>query len=75
MRTSTRLCILSDEGASPYPSSQHPGGVNVVMCDGSARFIQEKIAGIVWSKLITPQGEKLGRIKQLPVSSDDIGGD
>jgi len=64
---------LSDEGSSPYPSSQHPGGVNVVMCDGSARFIQEKISGIVWSKLITPQGEKLGAFKQLPVSSDDVG--
>ena len=45
------------------------------MCDGSARFIQEKISGVVWAKLITPQGEKLGPIKQLPLSSSDIGSD
>jgi len=64
---------LSNEGESPYASSQHPGGINAVMCDGSARFIQEKISGIVWSKLITPQGEKLGPLKQLPLSSSDIG--
>jgi len=65
----------ADEGATPYPSSQHPGGVVVVMCDGSTRFIQEKIDGTVWSKLVTPQGEKMGVFKQLPVSSDSIGGD
>ena len=64
---------LTDEGSSPYANSQHPGGVNAVMCDGSARFIQEKINGTVWAKLVTPQGEKLGPIKQLPLSSSDIG--
>jgi prepilin-type N-terminal cleavage/methylation domain-containing protein/prepilin-type processing-associated H-X9-DG protein len=66
---------LTDEGTSPYASSQHPGGINAVMCDGSARFIQEKVSGVVWAKLITPQGEKLGLIKQLPLSSSDIGSD
>ena len=75
MKTSTTPCNSADEGASPYASSQHPGGINAVMCDGSARFIQEKISGIVWAKLITPQGEKLGLIKQLPLSSSDIGSD
>ena len=47
---------LTEEGGSPYPSSHHPGGVNVVMCDGSARFIAEDIDGEVWAKLVTPQG-------------------
>jgi prepilin-type processing-associated H-X9-DG protein len=48
------------EGISPYPTSLHPGGVNVVMCDGSARFIADAIAGDVWARLVTPNGSKLG---------------
>jgi len=65
---------MSDEGSSPYPSSGHSGGVNVVMCDGSASFVREGIDGTVWSKLITPQGSKLDvKYRQLPVNSDDLG--
>ena len=65
---------VSIEGASPYPSSGHSGGVNIVMCDGSASFVREGIDGSVWSKLITPQGSKLPAIyRQLPVNSDDVG--
>jgi len=66
---------VTEEGRAPYPSSQHPGGINVVMCDGSARFITEDINGIVWAKLISPQGSRLAPVyKQLPLSSDDISG-
>lgn len=31
--------------------SRHPGGVNVVMCDGSARFIPDGIALLPWQRL------------------------
>jgi len=60
-------------GFSPFLSSGHSGGiVNVVMADGSVRGIQETIAGVVLSKLLSPQGAKLpANIRQLPLGSDD----
>jgi prepilin-type N-terminal cleavage/methylation domain-containing protein/prepilin-type processing-associated H-X9-DG protein len=73
---------LTDEGSFPYPSSYHAGGINVVMCDGSAHFISDTVDGIVWSKLITPAGSKLPNIqnpttsynyRQLPVDADVLG--
>jgi prepilin-type N-terminal cleavage/methylation domain-containing protein/prepilin-type processing-associated H-X9-DG protein len=63
---------LVTEGSFPYPTSRHPGGVNVVMCDGSAKFIQDQIDGIVWSKIITPSGSQLGQFKQFPVDASDL---
>jgi prepilin-type N-terminal cleavage/methylation domain-containing protein/prepilin-type processing-associated H-X9-DG protein len=65
---------LTDDGSWPYPSSYHPGGVNVVMCDGSARFVNDNINGVVWSKVLTPSGSKLPPLyRQLPVNADEIG--
>ena len=62
---------LTDEGSSPFPNSKHSGGVVVLMCDGSARFIKTDVDGTVWSKLITPAGEQLpSTFNQLPVGSD-----
>jgi len=61
------------EGTSPYPSSNHAGGINVGMADGSMKFISATINGTVWAKLITPNGNKLpSPIKQLPLSSDEL---
>ena len=40
----------------PYPNSRHPGGLNVVFCDGAARFVSQNIEGEVWGKLMTPAG-------------------
>ena len=66
----TNLTTTS-EGRSPFASSNHSGGVNVVMCDGSAKFIRETINGTVYAKLITPAGTKLpSGYKQLPVDAD-----
>ena len=36
--------------------SRHPGGVNVVLCDGSTRFVSDAIAWAVWQALGTSQG-------------------
>lgn len=47
--------VLADKGW-PYPNSRHNGGINVVFCDGSARFITYQIEGDVWAKLMTPAG-------------------
>jgi len=61
------------EGTSPFPSSNHAGGINVGMADGSMKFITATINGTVWAKLITPNGNKLpGPFKQLPLSSDEL---
>jgi len=46
-------------GSSIAPSSGHKGGVNVLFCDGTVRFIKESIDGTVWSKLLTPAGTAL----------------
>ncbi|HEX8203795.1 MAG TPA: DUF1559 domain-containing protein [Isosphaeraceae bacterium] len=57
------------EGASPFPNSNHPGGIVVVMCDGSAKFISQAIDGEVWAKLITPAGGVLPpSYRQLPLN-------
>lgn len=50
-----------NEGKFPYPTSMHPGGVHVVMCDGNVRFIPENISGEVWARLMTPNGGALQR--------------
>jgi prepilin-type processing-associated H-X9-DG protein len=58
------------EGAFPYPSSNHAGGVNVLFCDGSVRFISETIDGTVYANLITPAGRRLPQaIRQLSIQN------
>jgi prepilin-type N-terminal cleavage/methylation domain-containing protein len=64
-----------DEGSSPFVNSLHPGGFVVGMCDGSTRFISDDINGVVYAKLITPDGQTLlPAYRQMPVSSDEIPG-
>ena len=40
----------------PRPSSQHAGGVNVIMVDGSGRFLSEKVDINVYARLVTSNG-------------------
>ncbi|MDB5344166.1 MAG: hypothetical protein JWP89_2543 [Schlesneria sp.] len=47
-------------GTLPRPSSNHPGGVNVMMCDGSGRSLSDKIDPHVYLKLLTPNGATYG---------------
>jgi prepilin-type processing-associated H-X9-DG protein len=47
-------------GTAPRPSSQHAGGVNVVFCDGSARFLNENIDKDTYVKLLTSNGVAYG---------------
>jgi prepilin-type N-terminal cleavage/methylation domain-containing protein/prepilin-type processing-associated H-X9-DG protein len=53
-----------------YLSSYHPGGVNVTMCDGSTKFISDKIDGSVLVKMVTPAGGLRGMKKSWPVFQD-----
>lgn len=41
---------------APRPSSNHRGGVNVTMADGSAKFLSENMDKTVFIKLMTPNG-------------------
>lgn len=76
-----------NESMFPYPSSFHSGGVHVVMCDGSVRFIGDSIAGEIWARLVTPDGGRLvgpGTLRtfeddtsdpgnrQIPISEDEL---
>ena len=46
------------DGNSPFPSSLHPGGVNVCLCDGSARFVSESIDMTVYAYVMAPAGTR-----------------
>jgi prepilin-type N-terminal cleavage/methylation domain-containing protein/prepilin-type processing-associated H-X9-DG protein len=62
---------LTLEGSFPFSNSAHPGGTNMVFCDGGVRFISNTIDGTVYAKLITPAGSRLPiYAKQMPVSQD-----
>jgi prepilin-type processing-associated H-X9-DG protein/prepilin-type N-terminal cleavage/methylation domain-containing protein len=60
--------LSAAEGASPWPSSRHPSGVNVVFCDGHLRFLNENIDGALYAWLVTPQGDSIrGPLAQPPM--------
>jgi len=62
---------LTDKGTFPFSNSGHPGGCNMVFCDGATRFISATIDGQVYSRMITPAGSKLPLIyRQSPLSQD-----
>ncbi len=62
---------LSVEGSFPFSNSGHPGGCNMMFCDGAVRFITNTIDGTVYSKLLTPAGSRLPLYcKQMPLSQD-----
>ena len=59
------------EGASPFASSFHPGGVNVVFADGHATFLNEDVDGRVYAALFSPDSVVLDRTSmKQPVVSD-----
>jgi type II secretory pathway pseudopilin PulG len=41
-----------------HPSSFHPGGWNVAMCDGTTRFIADNINHFTWALLMSQNGKK-----------------
>jgi prepilin-type processing-associated H-X9-DG protein len=53
--------------------SPHPGGVNVVMCDGSNHFIADSIDINVWRAYATRNaaGVSASGVKEAPVQSPD----
>jgi prepilin-type processing-associated H-X9-DG protein len=47
----THIAAYGPNADWPGASSMHPGGVNVTMGDGSARFVSETIQWHVWNKI------------------------
>ena len=45
-------------GESPYPSSNHAGGVNVAFVEGTVRFLSDDVDRLVYARLVTPQGAR-----------------
>ncbi|HET6879936.1 MAG TPA: DUF1559 domain-containing protein [Pirellulales bacterium] len=63
--------LSATEGASPWPSSRHPGGVNVAFCDGHLRFLDQDVDGAVYAWLLTPQGSTIrGPLAQPPTQDE-----
>jgi prepilin-type processing-associated H-X9-DG protein len=52
-----RLNASWDRIVSP-PSSYHPGGINLVLLDGSVRFVSETIDWEVWRAAGTREGDE-----------------
>jgi prepilin-type N-terminal cleavage/methylation domain-containing protein/prepilin-type processing-associated H-X9-DG protein len=47
-----------------YPSSNHPGGVNVAFCGGTIRFMGESIDPTVYGQLMTSNARKSNLIRK-----------
>jgi prepilin-type processing-associated H-X9-DG protein len=61
MTPNLRSCYFPDQGKQPGngmigAQSNHPGGVNVGMLDGSARFIKDSVARQTWWAIATYGG-------------------
>jgi prepilin-type processing-associated H-X9-DG protein len=58
------------EGKGPWPSSNHPGGVNVIYCDGHSNFLSDAVDGVIYGAMVTPEGHRI----RGPLT-DTFGGD
>jgi prepilin-type N-terminal cleavage/methylation domain-containing protein/prepilin-type processing-associated H-X9-DG protein len=64
--------IEQPEGGAPWPSSLHPGIVNVAFCDGHVRQLSTSIDGSVYAALVSPRGAHVtGPLAQRLVSDTD----
>jgi len=61
--------LTATDGASPRPASLHPGVVNMAFADGSCKVINQSIDESVYSRLLTPIGNRHG---QNILSSSDF---
>ena len=52
-------CATGEDGPAPgafNASSHHPGGVNMLLCDGSVKFVKNSVAMPTWWALGTMAG-------------------
>jgi prepilin-type processing-associated H-X9-DG protein len=52
----TSFILLSNPSGTAPPTSNHPGGVNLALADGSVRFIKDSEALLLWWALGTRAG-------------------
>jgi prepilin-type N-terminal cleavage/methylation domain-containing protein/prepilin-type processing-associated H-X9-DG protein len=60
-----------DEITDAFPSSNHPGGVNMAFVGGSVRFITDQIAPLVYAQLMTSNG-KASDLRSSGVAERDL---
>ena len=71
------IAELSARPELGYPSSQHPGGVNVAFCDGHVMFLNENVENRVYGQLMTSNRKRsklfVGAVtdRKLPQPADD----
>ena len=53
-----RLCRLQQYESYGYPSSNHPGGVNVAFCGGQVEFMAETIDPLIYGQLMTSNSKR-----------------
>jgi prepilin-type processing-associated H-X9-DG protein len=61
MTPNKKACFWSDASASKFQtiigaSSNHPGGVNVGLLDGSVKFVKDTVAPATWRAISTHAG-------------------
>jgi prepilin-type processing-associated H-X9-DG protein len=67
----SRINACKDVGDRPKdleyarPSSNHPGGVNAMFCDGHGEFLSQRIEYEVYQHLMTPNGQEAGLSGEL----------
>ena len=55
-----------------YPSSNHPGGVDVGFCDGHGIFIADSIDPVIYGQLMTSNHNKSNLLDAAGVKTDKV---
>ncbi len=77
MESFAKVSDYSTYESYAYPSSRHPGGVNVAFCGGNIEFMREQIDPTVYGQLMTSNSKRSklqagGKFdRQLPQPSDE----
>ncbi|HWE40214.1 MAG TPA: DUF1559 domain-containing protein [Isosphaeraceae bacterium] len=58
-RPNARSCMFPPNRIMTNANSQHPGGVNVLMGDGSGRFVKDTISVVAWRALGSRNGQEV----------------
>jgi len=53
-----------------YPSSNHPGGVNVAFCGGAIRFMSESVDPVIYGQIMTSNARKSSLVRASDGTAD-----